>query len=40
MLESEKAENLGSLFERFEITGFAIGVFSSGTAIGFTVSFF
>jgi len=40
ILESDNAENLGSLFEMFETTGFTICGFSSETATGFSVSIF
>jgi hypothetical protein len=40
ILESDKAENLASLFEEVGISGFGIRGFSSVTAIGFTVSIF
>jgi hypothetical protein len=40
ILESDKAENLASLFGVFETVGFTIGVFSSVAGTGFTVSTF
>jgi hypothetical protein len=40
ILESDKAENFGSLLIGAVTAGFATGVFSSVTAVGFAVSIF